>query len=195
MNLPAIMVGIASFVLAPSAAYAAQGLNNACSIVGCSPISSTAISDFAVQIANLMLYSAAGLCVLFIIYGGLLMIVSVGDDSRFQKGRNAVLFAMLGLALSLASQSLLAFVASVAVSSITSNPIVTTITNVSNLLISAFNALFVIAVIVGGYRMVLARGEQDKFNSGRQAVTFAIIGAIVVNLAKLITNYIYTLGL
>lgn len=195
MRIFSAITGIAASLFAPIA-YA-DGLSNACAVLGstCTTMSSVAVSNFGVRIANLMVSAASGLCVLFIIYGGILMIVSFGDDSRFQKGRNAVMYAMLGFGGAVASQSILAFVASVAVDSTTVNPVVATIVNASNILLDILNVLFILAVIAGGFRMVFARGESDKFDAGRRTLAYAVIGAIIVQIARFLTNWIFTLGL
>jgi hypothetical protein len=175
------------------------GITEACAIAGCTAIPSTTVSDLFVYIANMLIYSASGLCVLFIIYGGTLITFSLGDDSRFQKGKNSVLYAMLGFGLAVGSQSALAFVASVASFSasytIAGNPIVTAIANVSNLLLLTFNTIFVIAIIVAGFQMVMARGASDKFEEARRTIMFAVAGALVVNLAKILTLFLFDLGL
>lgn len=194
MNIESLFFGL--FAAAPKAH---AGIGEACAIAGCTAIPSTTVSDLFVYIANMLIYSASGLCVLFIIYGGTLITFSLGDDSRFQKGKNSVLYAMLGFGLAVASQSVLVFVGSVASFSasftVAGNPIVTAIANVSNLLLMTFNTIFVLAIIVAGFQMVMARGASDKFEEARRTVIFAVVGALVVNFAKILTLFIFDLGL
>ena len=51
------------------------------------------------------------LAVIFIIVGGIQMAASAGDPKRFQRGRETVLYACVGLAIAISALAIVTFVA------------------------------------------------------------------------------------
>lgn len=52
-----------------------------------------------------------GLAIIFLIYGGLLMTLSAGNPARFERGRETVLYAVVGIVVSMAAYAIVYFVA------------------------------------------------------------------------------------
>ena len=55
-----------------------------------------------------------GLSLIFLIAGGLLMVVSAGNPSRFEKGRETVLYAIVGLIVAIGAYAIVFFAAGAA---------------------------------------------------------------------------------
>jgi hypothetical protein len=69
------------------------------------------------------------------------------------------------------------------------------LTHAINLLLAFLGMIAVLFIIIGGYKMIISRGDEKKFESGRQTVTYALIGLVVAILAfAMITVIGNTLG-
>ena len=166
---------------------------------GCSP--ENEVINSVPAVAQLLVYTAAGLCVLFVIYGGAQMILGFSDESKNTQGRTCVFMSLIGFALALAAQSIISFIvarsgdAAGTGTAPTDNPIVAIIEEAISIMLSVFNLAFLIMSIVAGYRMVIGRGQSEELETAKRAVVWGIIGALVVNLARVMANIILDLGL
>jgi hypothetical protein len=52
-----------------------------------------------------------GLAVIFLIFGGGLMVMSAGNPARFERGRETVLYAVIGIIVAIGAYAIVAFVA------------------------------------------------------------------------------------
>lgn len=64
------------------------------------------------------------------------------------------------------------------------NSIVEIINNVLNYLIYISVPILAIMILVGGFQILTARGEPGKITSGRQTITYAVIGFIIILVSK-----------
>ena len=60
------------------------------------------------------------------------------------------------------------------------------ITNVSSMITSAAGAIAVLMIIVGGLIYITSAGNAEKAEQGKKYLTFAILGLLLVILAKVI---------
>lgn len=125
----------------------------------------------------------AGAAVLFIIMAGYQFMLARGDDAKITAGRWAVLNALMGLALAIVSQVIVSGVVTEG-SIIGAQNEIDLLSAVRNILLLALNATFLIVVVYGGILMLNARGKPDEFRKGTATVTWAIIGAAIINLAN-----------
>jgi Type IV secretion system pilin len=56
-----------------------------------------AIIKFVIDLSNFLVYIAVGVAVLVIIIGGYKMLVSNGNDEQFKKGKQTLVYAVIGL--------------------------------------------------------------------------------------------------
>lgn len=161
---------------------------------GCTIVNTGA--NLVPPVAQLLVYTAASVCILFIVYGGAQMILSFGDDGKVTQGRMSVIYAMVGFGLSLGAQTIISFFAARSSNASTrANPIVSLIEEAVDVMIELFNVAFIIMVIVAGYRLVFGRGEGDQLEAAKRMLIWGIIGALLVNLGRVLTNIILSLGL
>ncbi len=70
---------------------------------------------FVIQVAShieqLIIQFIVGAAVLAVIYGGLRMIISGGDDSKRDEGKNIMIVALTGLVLAIAAHAIIQFIA------------------------------------------------------------------------------------
>lgn len=158
-------------------------------LVGCGRQPANLFLTGIPKVALFILQIAAGLSVLSIVWAGFQMVLSWGDTGKIGQAKNAILFSLLGLGISVMSQF---FISSVVTEYVpTGDPTMIHINimrGIANYLRNVLNAAMAIAIVLGAIRMVMAQGKQDEFSKGRLAVTWAIIGAIVVNFAAAIAS-------
>ena len=177
----------------------ADGAATACALIGgCAPVNP--LPKFALFAVQLLVYVSAALAVLFVIWGGAQMLISLGDDSRVSAGKNSIVYALIGFGLALASQTITAFVivqsaAGAADAGAGADPILATINVVINAMLYLFNMAFAIVAIVAAFRLVLARGKSEEFDAARKTLYYAIGGALIVNVSKSLVAAVFNLGL
>jgi hypothetical protein len=68
------------------------------------------------------------------------------------------------------------------------------VANISNFLLIIAVPLVTIMALVGGFQMITAGGEPEKFANGRKTLTYAVIGFAVVllagGIAQIIKNFL-----
>jgi len=159
-------------------------------LVGCGGQASNLFLTGIPRVALFILQIAAGVSVLSIIWAGFQMVLSWGDTGKIGQAKNAILFSLLGLGVSVLSQ----FIISSVVSELPSIPDNSNTIHLDLMyaagryLRNILNAAMALAIVVGAIRMVLAQGKQDEFAKGRTGVVWAIIGALVVNFAAAIAS-------
>ncbi len=62
--------------------------------------------------------------------------------------------------------------------------IIQIINNVLNYLIYVSVPILAIMILVGGFQILTARGEPAKITSGKQTITYAVIGFIIILVSK-----------
>ena len=186
-------------LLLPLAAYAqAPGVDPCQFAGGCNPVTGRRIIFNTIQqLGSFFGAGAAGFAVLFVIIGGIMLMFSFGDEGQITKGRNAIIYAMAGFALALAAQVIVSFVVTSFISSgvVQSNLFVFDLMRLfTSIFLSAFNALLAVVFIIAGVRMVLAQGKEDEFSKAKNALFWAIIGAIIINVAHALVRGVFLTG-
>jgi hypothetical protein len=62
--------------------------------------------------------------------------------------------------------------------------------NILNVLLYFGGAVTIMFIIIGGLKLITSGGEPDKIKSGKQTLLFAIIGLVVVVLARVIIEIV-----
>ncbi len=133
--------------------------------------------------AVLLMQLAAGGAVVAIVIAGTQMTISYGDDAVITSARKAILFALGGFGLALTSASIVTFVTTENYGFVGGN-VVTVMASVVRIILTLFNVGFAIVIILAGLRMITAQGNADEFKKGGAMIKWAIIGGVVVNIAK-----------
>lgn len=162
---------------------------NLCKFGGPNVVTATVLPETAA----LLLRIAAGLSVLFIVWGGILMLLSMGDDSKTAQAKWAIVYALLGLFGAVLSQMFVGFVAKSEMMLTAGATEATVIQKAVTFLVSAMNVLFIIAIIFAGIRMLLGHGQPEEFTRAKKAIAWAILGALVVNVARTLVRAVLSL--
>lgn len=181
----------ASLMLVPSVMLAQAVPPTPCTgLIGCTGggavAGSNVIVDNLSQVANFMILVGAALSVVFIVYAGFRMVFALGDDSQISEQKNAVFYVMLGLLFVILSQLIVSFVGTqeYGQSGDPNDFFINASKSAVSILLTLFNAVMVVAIIVGGAYMVHSQGKSDQFSKGKTIVTWSIGGALVANLAN-----------
>ncbi len=130
---------------------------------------------------------------LFIMVGGAYMLLSSFDESYMDKGKNTIIWAVVGIFVGKFAATLVGFIMLEAQSVGGGELVVSSIDTAIGAIFDLMRiALFSVA-IYNGMRMVVSRGQEDQFKKSRDGIFWAAVGAIVINLAEYLAAAIRTL--
>lgn len=154
---------------------------------GCGEAPANVLENALPNLAVLMLQISTALAVLFVVWAGIRMITSFGDDSADLTQRMAIIYALMGLFLAIASQLLVSFVVTQDFGQSTGpeeNLALSLIASGVGVLLTILNGLLLFAVIYYAARLVMSGGDSGEYNIARNGLTTAVLGAIFVNTAN-----------
>ena len=161
---------------------------------GCAPVN-MALPLIPV-IGSLLVGFAGGGAVIFVIIGGMQMILSMGDEGAGTKGKTSMMYAIGGFMLALASQAIVTFVHTRAAPlAAAATPHLDFMAAVVNAILSILNVAFIGIVIYAAIRLVIAWGKADAFQKAMNTILWAIIGTLLINAANAIVHAVLNLGL
>lgn len=64
------------------------------------------------------------------------------------------------------------------------------VTSVLNTVVNFLGLLMVVAIVVAGFRLVLSQGEEEAKEKAKKGIFYAIIGLVLVLLAKAIILFV-----
>ena len=187
-----------ALVPVPAFAQAMEVICNGLPGCGAGP-ENTLITRVLPAATFLMIQLVAGASVVFVMIGGVRMLLSAGDDGKAQAGRKQVISAVAGLGLAIVSATAVSFVTTENYGQANPQNFLFgaggLLDSVVRLILTLFNVGFVIMVLYAGLKMALASGASDEFKKGGQIIRWAIVGAVVVNLARAIVQAFLALDL
>lgn len=204
LRLSALCSGAIAGVLLPASVNAQQypsAFLPCAGLPGCGAGPTDIISMYTIPtIVALLLQLVAAGALSFIVYSGVMMLTANGDDGQINKARKGIEFAFMGLGLAIVSGTLVSLVASQdwIAGSDTQDILFGAsgfIATVLFIVVRLFNVAFAIVVVIAGMKMVLARGNSGEFGKATGMVVWAIVGAIVVNLARVVVQAFLNLNL
>ncbi len=128
--------------------------------------------------------------VLFIMIGGVYMVISTGDTEKVTKGKNTIMWAVIGIfAMQFAETVVTRVIMGEVLSRNSGTDLIESLayTIIDDILLLLYSVLLIVAVI-SGMRMVLALGKDEEFTKGKDGLFWAAVGAIIINLAQAIAN-------
>lgn len=134
------------------------------------------------------------LAVLFIMIGGMYILLSAGDTEKITKGKNAITWAVIGVFVMQFAEDLVGYVILEVTTRDAAPDLVESV--VYTLIGSILNILYVALLGVAiycGMRMVASFGKEDEFKKAREGLFWCAVGAILINLADAIANAVQTL--
>lgn len=135
-----------------------------------------------------------GIGVLFIMVGGAYMVLSAGDTEKVTKGKNTIIWSVIGIFVMQTAQTLVNYVVLEVNTRDTGPDLVVSVT--TTLIGSIFDLLYVAMLgiaIFSGMRMVMSFGKEEEFNKGKDGLMWAAVGGVIINLAQAIATAFQTL--
>ncbi len=172
-------------------------------LYGCgSPPENVILSAALPTAGAILIQLAAGGAVLAIVISGVQMVVSYGDEGKVGNARFAILYALGGLGLALGAAPIVSFVTSEDYGQdvggaggdllFSSGGVLASVIRIIMLL---FNVAFCIVIILAGLRMIITGGNADEYKKGGQMIKWAVVGGVVVNLARSLVHAFLNLNL
>ena len=109
-NIIATFLLVCSFVAAPVPVYA---IETGCSLNSNSEpckASTDLVGGILKNVINVMLYLAGTIAVIMVVIGGIRYITSDGDSSKANQAKNTIIYAVVGIVVSLMSFAIVNFV-------------------------------------------------------------------------------------
>lgn len=131
---------------------------------------------------------------LMIAVGGYMVLTSIGNDERMNKGKSTIIWALVGVFLTNTAQLIVQAVFLETQSIGGSSDIFISIaqTIMGSIFQLLYISLFGIALF-SGMQMVLSRGKDEEMTKARNALAYAAVGALIVNLASYLINALVAL--
>lgn len=146
------------------------------------PIESTTFEELLLHVLNYAKGVAGTIGVIFIIIGGIMYMLSGGNEQRMERAKRTITYAIAGIAIVLAAPTFLNEILAIVGGKISGAGGLTLqqiALNVLRLLLSIAGTLSIISMIVGAMWMLTAYGSVDRFQLGKKTVTYSIIGTII----------------
>lgn len=161
---------------------------------GCGGPTNVLVTSLIPHLVNFALRLIGGLSVVMIIWYGLMLVVNAGDETRIGKARYAILYAAMGVGLSVVAQLIVSFVVTENYGQgATGDLMLGVLASAVRILLNVTNITFTLLIVYEGVRMVLSQGKTDEYNKARTGILWSIIGAVIVNLAhalvRLVTGF------
>lgn len=196
-----ISLGILPALLIPTSAFALN-LKVYCGLLpGChvGPDGSATFLDFLkpalIEIFLHLPDYIVALSGIFVIIGGLYMILHLGNDERYETGKKAVMAALGGLAIGMFSDNLVTYVIGEQYYDVTpstlfggEDTVLGIIFATRRIVFTFFNLILISAVIFNAMRMVLSRGNEEQYHKAVAGFFYGAIGAIIINIADRLVN-------
>lgn len=148
------------------------------------------------MIIDFLYVLAFSLCTLFILLGGVLYILSAGDDSKAALAKKMILYAILGLFVVLGFRVIRDAVVNIyraagsEYAEMAAQPFIILITRIGFFFAAIVAITCTVAIIFGGIMYALAAGDEQRAARAKKIILFAIIGLIIAINAGVLTGLV-----
>lgn len=195
------LIAAIAALLTPAAAAAQSTFYVVCTgLAGCPQgAENTLFRNILPAAAEFGIKLAAGGSVVMIVIAGVRLLLSNGDEGKVGAAKKSIYMALGGLALCLTSATIVGYVVSENYGQNDPAGFVFgsggLLASTVRLTLTLFNVAFVLVVMIAGIRMVMAGGDSGEFKKSGEVIKWAIVGAIVVNLARIVVGMFLNLDL
>jgi len=145
---------------------------------------------------NFMLQLAAGLSLIYIVIAAVRLTTSSGDPQAIAAGRKTIIFAIVGLIISVMGLVITSIIQTEAARIAgSSDPFFGgdgIVTVVVEKLSFAVGVASVIMLIIGGLRYITSGGQPQSAQAARNTIIYAIIGLVVAFVAQMLVSFVLT---
>jgi len=181
---------------ATETAKASASSGSTTSINFSNPINATSLTQVLNNLLTNLKSVVIIVAIIFIVIGGLMYMMSGGNEKTITRAKSCVAGAIIGLAIVLAAPIFLREILTIFGGSFTSSGLNTSgltgslmlkdvATKILNLLLSVLGIIAIISLVIGGGMYLTAYGDEKKIETAKKIVTYAIIG-ITISLASIV---------
>jgi|GEM_PF-832292 len=154
------------------------------------PISSSTIEGVLSSIMSYLRGIAGTIAVIFIIIGGIMYMMSIGDKNAVERAKKTLIFAIAGLAIVLAAPYFYQEIKAIIDGGSPGSTLKDILSRVLQLLLSIVGFLAIISLLIGAIWMFSAAGDEDRYELGKKTATYSIIGLVIAVAALIIVNQV-----
>jgi type IV secretory pathway VirB2 component (pilin) len=170
----------------------AQGGTSSTSNFG-NPINPKTIEDVLKSIMNYLQGIAGTIAIIFIIIGGIMYMMSIGDKNAVERAKKTLIFAIAGLAIVVAAPLFYQEIKAILGGGSPGSELKKILENVLNLLLSIVGFLAIISLLIGAIWMFSAAGDEDRYELGKKTVIYSIIGITIAFAALIIVDQVMSI--
>ena len=136
-------------------------------------------------IVNICLSLVGVIAGAMIVYGGFLYVVSGVDEGNAKKGKQIIIYAVIGLIIIGLATTIVNFIMGPP-----SDELKTRIVIIVNTFLGLVGVIAGAMIIWGGFLYVTSGVDEDNAKKGKQIVTYAVVGLIIIGLSVAIVNFV-----
>ena len=165
------------------------------------PLGFTTVSQLLSSVLSNMMGIIAIISIIFIVLGGLMYMMSAGNETMITRAKKTWTGAVIGLSIAIAAPTFLKTIQAILGGSGTTATSAESwvssalslhdiAVNVLNLLLSIFGIVAMISMLVGGIMYLTSGGDERKIDKGKDIFKYSLIGIIVALSALVIIHQV-----
>lgn len=148
------------------------------------PLGFNSVNTFLANVMTNLESFIVTIAIIMIVVGGIMYMLSFGNDKAMERAKNVILGAVIGLAIALSARTFLQTVWDVlGVGGGTPAPGGKSFTavagNVLTFLLSIVGIIAIISLVIGGIMYLTSYGDEDRIQKGKKIIWASIIGIVV----------------
>lgn len=165
------------------------------------PLKAQSVTKLIASIVQFLKMVAGSILVVIILFGAFQIMTSSGNPENIKKGRNTIVWALIGFAIILLASGLGAVIAGILGGTVetlegtdtaTTTDVIGVINTVAAWMYGVLMALGVVFVLYSAFLFLTSGGNQEKVGGARRALVYAIvalaIGVLAWGAESLVTN-------
>lgn len=161
------------------------------------PIVPKTVEEVVTSVLSALRGILAIIAVVFIVIGGIMYMLSTGNEKMMERAKATWTAAVIGLAIALAAPSFLKEI--MIILQADTSPVAGALTikdiaiRVLNLLLSLIGIFGIMGLVIGGGFYLTAYGDEDRIDKGKEIIAASIIGIVVAFGALVIVRQVASL--
>lgn len=136
---------------------------------------------------------AGTIAVIFIIIGGVMYMLSIGNKDMLERAKKTLIFAIAGLAIVVAAPLFYQEIKAIFDTGSPGSALQKVLENVLKLLLSIVGFLAIISLIIGSIWMFSSAGDEERYKLGKKTAVYSIVGITIAVAALIIVNQVISL--
>ena len=153
------------------------------------------LRSVVLSIAKVMRNLIGGIAILWIVVSGIQMIFAQGDETKLTEQKNSITYALIGLVIILLIERAIALLYGVPGSEVglstTNEGLSTEVLGLVSFIKAIIGAAAVLMIIISGYEIISAEGEEEKITTQKKGILWIIVGIVVILINQFIVQNLY----